>query len=81
MGLVESPPGVSPVLEQIETKFRQLPRVYSGSNFSMMPTPTLSDNPRVQPEIQHGGRKTEVNPTSQAVYGTKYECQRLLPYC
>ena len=61
-------PGVSRVLEQIETKFQRLPHVFgvkllNGANADIV-------GHTVQPEIQDGGSETEA-PISRAVFGTK----------
>jgi hypothetical protein len=75
---VEFPPGVSRVLEQIETKFRRLPRVFGVKLFNDAIADIVGYT--VQPEIQDGGSKTEV-PICRVVFGTKYKFQRLLSYC
>jgi hypothetical protein len=67
-GGVISPPGVSRVLEQIETKFQRIPHVFgvkllNGANADIV-------GHTVQPEIQDGCSKTEV-PISWAVFVMK----------
>ena len=68
-------PRVSRVLHQIETKFQRLPHVFGVKRFNGANADIVK--PTAQPEIQYGGRKTEVL-TTHAVYQIEREFQRLL---
>jgi hypothetical protein len=72
---LEFSPDVSRVLEQVETNSGGYSRVFGVKLFNGVKADLVGRT--VQPEIQDGGRKTEVL-ISQATYETKKEFQRLL---